>query len=45
MGAAIRQTGVFCGHSRGALDSTILDEDVATEDTVTQLISAICRVR
>ncbi len=31
--------------TRRALDSTLLDDAVATQDTVTQLISAIRRVR
>ena len=46
---AVRQvvdaTGVLAGRRRRALDSTILDDAVATQDTVTQLISAIRRVR
>jgi IS5 family transposase len=46
---AVRQvveaTGVLKGRSRRALDSTLLDDAVATQDTVTQLISAIRRVR
>jgi len=33
------------GKTRRALDSTLLDDAVATQDTVTQLISAIRRVR
>ena len=33
------------GKTRRALDSTILDDAVATQDTVTQLIGAIRRVR
>src|ERR687892_406522 len=37
-------TGVLAGKSRRALDSTILDDAVATQDTVTQLIGAIRRV-
>jgi hypothetical protein len=41
----IDQTGVLAGRSRRALDSTILDDAVATQDTVTQLIAAIRRVR
>ena len=45
---AIRQvieaTGVLAGRRRRAVDSTILDDAVATQDTVTQLISAIRRV-
>jgi IS5 family transposase len=38
-------TGVLKGRTRRALDSTLLDDAVATQDTVTQLISAIRRVR
>ncbi len=41
----IAQTGVLSGKTRRALDSTILDDAVATQDTVTQLIGAIRRVR
>ena len=46
--ARVRQvvaaTGVLRGKHRRALDSTVLDDAVATQDTVTQLISAIRRV-
>jgi hypothetical protein len=38
-------TGVLRGKTRRACDSTLLDDAVATKDTVTQLISAIRRVR
>jgi IS5 family transposase len=41
----IAETGVLKGKVRRALDSTVLDDAVATQDTVTQLISAIRRVR
>jgi IS5 family transposase len=41
----IAETGVLKGKTRRALDSTVLDDAVATQDTVTQLISAIRRVR
>jgi IS5 family transposase len=41
----IDATGLLAGRRRRALDSTILDDAVATQDTVTQLISAIRRVR
>lgn len=41
----IAETGVLAGKTRRALDSTILDDAVATQDTVTQLIAAIRRVR
>jgi IS5 family transposase len=41
----IEQTGALKGKTRRALDSTVLDDAVATQDTVTQLIGAIRRVR
>jgi IS5 family transposase len=41
----ITATGVLNGKRRRALDSTLLDDAVATQDTVTQLVSAIRRVR
>lgn len=41
----IDATGVLAGRRRRALDSTLLDDAVATQDTVTQLVSAIRRVR
>jgi IS5 family transposase len=41
----IAQTGVLAGRQRRALDSTLLDDAVATQDTVTQLVAAIRRVR
>jgi hypothetical protein len=41
----IAQTGALTGRTRRALDSTVLDDAVATQDTVTQLIAAIRRVR
>lgn len=40
----VEQTGVLRGRRRRAVDSTILADAVATQDTVTQLISAIRRV-
>lgn len=40
----ITETGVLTGRARRALDSTVLDDAVATQDTVTQLIAAIRRV-
>lgn len=43
--SVIEATGVLAGRRRRALDSTLLDDAVATQDTVTQLISAIRRVR
>ena len=46
---AVRQvvadTGVLVNKTRRALDSTLLDDAVATQDTVTQLVSMIRRVR
>ena len=46
---AVRQvvdaTGILTGKRRRALDSTLLDDAVATQDTVTQLVSQIRRVR
>lgn len=41
----IEATGLLRGRRRRAVDSTILADAVATQDTVTQLISAIRRVR
>src|SRR3954466_8353495 len=41
----VRSTGALTGKTRRALDSTILEDAVATQDTVTQLIAAIRRVR
>jgi transposase len=43
--AVVAATGVLAGKTRRALDSTVLDDAVATQDTVTQLIAAIRRVR
>jgi hypothetical protein len=40
----VRSTGALSGKTRRALDSTVLDDAVATQDTVTQLIAAIRRV-
>lgn len=40
----VAETGVLTGKTRRALDSTVLDDAVATQDTVTQLIAAIRRV-
>jgi hypothetical protein len=42
--AVIEQTGVLKGRRRRAVDSTILADAVAAQDTVTQLVSAIRRV-
>lgn len=41
----VTETGVLKGKNRRALDSTVLDDAVATQDTVTQLIAAVRRVR
>jgi hypothetical protein len=41
----VAETGALKGKIRRALDSTILDDAVATQDTVIQLIAAIRRVR
>lgn len=41
----IEQTGLLGGRRKRAVDSTILADAVATQDTVTQLVSAIRRVR
>jgi Transposase domain (DUF772)/Transposase DDE domain len=40
----IEQTGVLRGRRRRAVDSTILADAVATQDTITQLIAGIRRV-
>jgi len=40
----IEETGVLKGRRRRAADSTILADAVATQDTVTQLVSAVRRV-
>jgi hypothetical protein len=41
----VEQTGVLTRRSRRVLDSTILADAVATQDTVTQLVAAVRRVR
>jgi hypothetical protein len=43
--AVVAETGAIAGKTRRALDSTVLDDSVATQDTVIQLIAAIRRVR
>jgi IS5 family transposase len=43
--SVVAETGALTGKTRRALDSTVLDDAVATQDTVTQLIGAIRRVR
>lgn len=40
----VAATGVLKGKTRRALDSTVMDDAVATQDTVTQLVGAIRRV-
>ncbi len=45
VGEVIAATGALSGRTRRVLDSTILTDAVATQDTVTQLIAAIRRVR
>jgi hypothetical protein len=42
--AVVAETGILKGRVRRALDSTVLDDAVATQDTVTQIIAAIRRV-
>lgn len=42
--AVVADTGVLSGRTRRALDSTVLDDAVATQDTVTQLMAAVRRV-
>src|SRR5215213_7851354 len=41
----VEATGVLAGRGRRVLDSTLLEDAVATQDTVTQLVAAIRRVR
>jgi len=41
----VEATGVLHGRGRRVLDSTLLEDAVATQDTVTQLVAAIGRVR
>ena len=41
----VADTGVLARSTRRALDSTVLDDAVATQDTVTQLVGQIRRVR
>jgi Transposase DDE domain/Transposase domain (DUF772) len=40
----VEETGMVAGRRRRAVDSTILADAVATQDTITQLVSAIRRV-
>ena len=39
----VEETGILRGRRRRAVDSTVLDDAVATQDTVTQLVSAVRR--
>jgi Transposase DDE domain/Transposase domain (DUF772) len=41
----VEHTGVLKGRGRRVLDSTILEDAVATQDTVTHLVAAVRRVR
>jgi Transposase DDE domain/Transposase domain (DUF772) len=41
----VEATGVLAGRRRRVLDSTVLEDAVATQDTITQLVAAIRRVR
>jgi hypothetical protein len=43
--SVMAETGVLRGKNRRAVDSVVLDDAVATQDTVTQLVAAIRRVR
>ena len=43
--AVVAQSGAIKGKNRRALDSTVLDDAVATQDTVTQLVAIIRKVR
>jgi Transposase DDE domain/Transposase domain (DUF772) len=40
----VAATGALSGKTRRALDSTVLEDAVATQDTITQLVAAIRRV-
>jgi Transposase domain (DUF772)/Transposase DDE domain len=44
VGKVIEETGVLRGRRRRAVDSTILADAVATQDTITQLVAAVRRV-
>ncbi|MDN5824707.1 MAG: transposase, partial [Micrococcaceae bacterium] len=43
IGEAVTATGILAGKRRRALDSTVLDDAVARQDTITQLIASIRR--
>ncbi len=45
VGEVVAAAGVLRGRGRRVLDSTVLEDAVATQDTVTQLAAAIRRVR
>src|SRR6266536_3161840 len=40
----IAQTGILAGRRKRCVDSTVFDDAVATQDTVTQLVAAIRKV-
>jgi hypothetical protein len=40
----VEETGILAGRRRRAVDSTILADAVATQDTITQLVAAVRRV-
>ena len=40
----VEETGILRGRARRAIDSTILADAVATQDTITQLVAAVRRV-
>ena len=42
--AVVEETGILRGRHRRAVDSTILADAVATQDTITQLVAAVRRV-
>jgi IS5 family transposase len=43
--AVISETGVLAGKTRRAIDSTVLDDAVARQDTISMLVAQIRRVR
>ena len=45
MRAVINQSGAIAGKNRRVLDSTVLDDAVALQDTITMLVTQIRRVR
>jgi hypothetical protein len=42
--AVIAETGILRGRCKGCVDSTVFDDAVAIQDTVTLLVAAIRRV-